>query len=144
MFFSDLIDQGAIPALVSTAVFTEERHRMIAENIANIGVPGYKTKRLDVAAFQRALGQALDARENDPSKPLVISGSRQVRTNERGELEVTPSERPPENILFHDGTNLSIERQMADLAQNGMMHEVTNALLQNRFGMLREAIRGRT
>jgi flagellar basal-body rod protein FlgB len=144
MFFSNLIDRGAIPALVSTAVFTQERHRMIAENIANIGVPGYKTKRLDVAAFQRALGQALDARGSDPSKPFVISGSRQVRTNERGELEVTPSERPPENILFHDGTNLSMERQMADLAQNGMMHEVTNALLRDRFDALRKAIRGRT
>lgn len=143
MFFSNLINQGAVPALVSTAVFTQERHRMIAENIANIGVPGYKTKRLDVAAFQRALGRALDDRGSDSRKPFVISGSRQVRTNARGELEVTPSERPPENILFHDGTNLSIERQMADLAQNGMMHETTNALLRNRFDELRKAIRGR-
>ncbi len=143
MFFENLINRGAMPALVSTAVFTEERHRVIAENVANIGVPDYKTRQLDVPGFQKALGRALDARGHDPRKPFVIRGSRQVRTNEQGELEVTPARHPVENILFHDGTNLSIERQMADLAENAMIQEMTNTLLRTKYDALTKAIRGR-
>jgi len=144
VFFENLINRGSLPALVSTAAFTEERHRMIAENVANIGVPGYKTRQLDVKAFQSALGRALDRRGSDPRNPFVLEGNRQVRTNERGELVVTPTKRPVENLLFHDGTNLSIERQMSDLAENAMMHELTNTLLRKKYDGLHKAIRGRS
>jgi flagellar basal-body rod protein FlgB len=143
VFFENLINRGAMPALVTTAVFTDERHRMIAENVANIGVPGYKTKQLDVNGFQRALGKALDERGHDPRKPFVMRDNGQVGTDGRGGLKVTPERHPVENILFHDGTNLSIERQMADLAGNAMMQEMTNTLLRNRFDGLTQAIRGR-
>jgi flagellar basal-body rod protein FlgB len=144
VFFENLINRGSMPVLVSTAAFTEERHRMIAENVANIGVPGYKTRQLDVKAFQGALGRALDRRGNDARNPFVLEGNRQVCTNERGELVVTPTERPVENLLFHDGTNLSIERQMSDLAENAMMHELTNTLLRTKYDGLHKAIRGRS
>jgi len=144
VFFENLINRGSMPVLVNAAAFTEERHRMIAENVANIGVPGYKTRQLDVKGFQRALGRALDRRGTDPRNPFVLEGDRQVRTNERGELVVTPSKRPVENLLFHDGTNLSIERQMSDLAENAMMHELTNTLLRTKFDALHKAIRGRS
>ncbi|UCG16760.1 MAG: hypothetical protein JSV19_01730 [Phycisphaerales bacterium] len=143
MFFENLINRGAMPALVNTAIFTEERHRMIAENVANIGVPGYKTRQLDVKAFQQALGRALDKRNSDPATRFVVESGRQVRTNVRGGLVVTPEHRPSENILFHDRTNASIERQMAGLAENAMWHEMTNSLLATRFDALRKAIRGR-
>ena len=142
MLIENLTNRGPIPALVSTAVFTQERHRMIAENIANIGVPGYKTKHLDVRAFQQALGKAMDRRGSDPRQPFVVDGG-QARTDGQGRLVVKPSRRPPENILFHDGTNMSVERQMADLAQNAMLHEMTNTLLRDKFEGLRKAIRGR-
>ncbi|MBN1510838.1 MAG: hypothetical protein JXB13_02395 [Phycisphaerae bacterium] len=144
MFFENLINRGSMPVLVSTAAFTEERHRMIAENVANIGVPGYKTRQLDVKAFQKTLGRALDRRGTDPRNPFVLQGNRQVHTNERGEVVVTPAKRPVENLLFHDGTNLSIERQMSDLAENAMMHELTNTLLRTRYDGFHKAIRGRS
>jgi flagellar basal-body rod protein FlgB len=144
VFFENLINRGSMPVLVCAASFTEQRHRMIAENVANIGVPGYKTRQLDVEAFQQALGRAIDRRGFDPRNPLVVTGNREARTNERGELVVTPSERPVENLLFHDGTNLSIERQMSSLAENAMMHELTNTLLKTKFDGLHKAIRGRS
>jgi len=143
VFFENLINRGAMPALVSTAVFTEARHRVISENVANIGVPGYKSKQLDVTGFRTVLGEALDERGRDVLKPFVMRDNGEVRTDSRGDLEVTPARHPVENILFHDGTNLSIERQMADLAENAMMQEMTNTLLRNRFDGLTQAIRGR-
>lgn len=143
MFISSITDRGATPALVQMWSFTRARHQMIAENVANWGNPDYKTRQLDARAFQRALGQALDERGGDPNKPLVIPGMRQFGTGDGGRLRVTPTESPVENILHHDGTNMSIERQMADLAENAMMHETVTTLLRGRYDGLRKAIRGR-
>jgi flagellar basal body rod protein FlgB len=45
-------------------------------------------------------------------------------------------------MLFYDGTNVSIEREMSDLAANAMLHEVTTNLLRGRYDALQKAIRG--
>ena len=142
MYFENLLNRGAIPGLWATLSYTESRHRMIAENIANLETPGYKAKQLDAKVFQRALGDAFERRAQSPLKPFVME-EREFRTDAAGALKVTPSLRPPDNILFHDGTNMSLEREMADLAENAMMHEMTSTLLWGRIDGLRKAIRGR-
>ena len=58
-------------------------------------------------------------------------------------MHVRPSERPLENALHHDGTNASIEEQMAALAETGMMHQLATTLLKGNYDGLRKAIRGR-
>ena len=143
MFISNVTDRGATPALVNLWAFTQARHQMIAENVANWGNPHYKAKQLDARAFQKALGRALKDRGGDPDAPFVVSSTNQFGTNGQGRLQVTPTEVPAQNILFHDGTNMSIERQMADLAENAMMHEAVTTLLRGRYEGLRKAIRGR-
>jgi len=142
MFFESLLNRGATPALVATMSYAQSRHKMIAENVANLSTPGYKARQLDSRAFQCALGEALDRRVRDPHKPFAIKG-REFHTDAIGSLKVNPSLRPPDNVLFHDGTNLSLEREMADLAENTMTHEVAATLLKGRIDGLRKAIRGR-
>ena len=131
MYLSNLTNRGATPALMKTLAFNEARLKMIADNVANIHTPGYRTKQLSVRAFQRALREAMDAKGNDPNKPFVVRSDREVMTDRSGLLRVTPSEKSVENILFHDGTNQSIERQMADLAETGMMHDLATTLLRD-------------
>jgi flagellar basal-body rod protein FlgB len=131
-----------MPALVSTLTYNQAKLNMIAENIANVHTPGYRAKRLNTEGFQGALREALDARVADPATTWTVKVDGEVRTNRRGYLNVTPTEKPVENILFHDGTNLSIERQMAGLAETGMMHDLATALLHGRYEGLRKAIRG--
>ena len=143
MFLASLTEGGATPALVKTLAFNEARLKMISENVANIGTPGYRAKHLDTRKFQQALRGALDARGSDPRKPFAVEVAGQVRTDASGQLQVTPSLLPTDSVLFHDGTNLSIERQMADLAETGLMHQVATDLLRGRFEGLRKAIRGR-
>ena len=142
MFISNVTDRGATPALVHTLAFNQARLQMIAENVANSKTPGYRAQQLDVRAFQQALREALEARKSDPHKPLMVQSGRQVSTDEQGTLHVTPGEKPVENVLFHDGTNVSLERQMADLAETGMTQELLTTLLHGRFEGLRKAIRG--
>lgn len=143
MILASLTERGATPALVKTMAFNEARLRMIGENVANIQTPGYRAKQLDARAFQSALRRALDNRGADWRKPFEVRVRGEIATDSAGKLEITPRTVPVENILSHDGTNLSIERQMADLAETGMMHELASILLRGQYEGLRKAIRGR-
>ena len=72
-----------------------------------------------------------------------MRGTRQFRQDQFGRLRVTPTAEPAENILFHDGTNIRIERQMAMLAENAMMHQMVSDRLKGKFDTMMTAIRGR-
>ena len=142
VFFSTLTDGGAAPALIATMTFAEHRAQVIANNVANTHTTGYRAKQLDAKGFQRALQEALDVRDEGAGRPFQIRGGKEVATDERGRLRVTPSDKPVDNVLFHDGTNLSLEREMADLAETAMTHEMASALLRGSFDRMRTAIRG--
>ena len=141
MFVETIIDDGLRPALVKTLAFQEERLRMIAENIANAQTPGFRAKQLDVAGFQHSLRRAMEERKAGESI-FVVENEKEVRTDEQGFLEVIPSEAPAETVLFHDGTNVSLEQQMAELAQTGLWNDLAGRLLHNSYEGLRKAIRG--
>ena len=143
MFFVDVVNQGAIPAMEKMLAFTQARQRMLAENVANADTPFYATKQLDTRAFQEALREALEDRQRGGSGEFRIRGSDQFQQDESGRLVVTPTSEPAENLLFHDQTNASIERQMAMVAENGMTHQTIAELLNNQFQGILAAIRER-
>ncbi len=143
MYFPDLVNRETVPALEKMLAFTEARQRMLAENVANVDTPGYRTKHLDAVAFQKALRRALDARGRTGAAAFELKGTDEFRQDADGRLVVTPSEEPAENVLFQDGTNVRIERQMAMMAENAMMHQAATELLRTRFEGLLKAIRGR-
>jgi flagellar basal-body rod protein FlgB len=143
MFLADVVNRGTVPGLEKLLAFTEARHQVLAENIANADTPGYKTKHLDPKAFQAALGEAFDNRRTSGSAEFEVASGEQFRFDNLGRLTVEPSTDPAENILFHDGTNMQIDRQMSYLAENAMMHQVLSELLRGRFDGLMTAIRGR-
>jgi flagellar basal-body rod protein FlgB len=141
-FLTSLTSRGATPLLERFVAFTEARHRMLVENVANIDTPGYRARQLDAAAFQDELRRAADARRTPTDAPRLRE-SRQFRVASDGALEVTPELEPPENLLFHDGTNTRVERQMAMLADNGMAHQMAVEMLKGNYDGLVKAIRGR-
>jgi len=141
-FLDSLANRGATPALEKMLSYSEARLAMISENVANVHTPGYRAKQLDAAGFQRALRDALNEKGTDAHKRLDVSFGDQVVTDATGRLSVRPTEVPVESSLLHDGTNQSIERQMAMLAETGMTYELATMLLNGSFGSLRKAIRG--
>ncbi len=142
MLFVSLVNSGPAPVLERMLAFTEARHRMLVENIANIDTPTYRVKQLDARRFQEALRDAVDRRSSS-IEPLAVRGTRQFQQNSTGQLEVTPTEEPPENMLFHDQTNMRVERQMAMLAENTMLHQIAAERLKGRYDEMLSAIRGR-
>ncbi len=142
MWFPAVFKGGGVPALEKMLAFTQARHRVLTENVANIDTPGYVTRQLDPKAFQQALRRAIDAaRPSDPAD-LRLAATDQFHQREDGHLVITPTTEPAENVLFHDGTNSRIERQMAMLAENAMMHQAVTELLRGRYDSMISAIRG--
>ena len=138
-----LFDSGAMPVLERMAQFTQQRHRALAHNIANLSTPYFKPVDLDTGAFQQALGDAIDQRRarvgGDGALPLT--DTREL-TFGADRLQTRP-QRTNEGVLFHDENNRDLERIMQHLAENSLVHNTAIELIRNQFDMLRTAIRER-
>jgi len=143
MWIDRLLASRTTQALELAATFAEQRHRVLAENLANIDTPDYHTQRLDPQAFQDTLRKALDRAQAPGPARLELRGDAQVATDADGRLVVRPAVEPATNVLFHDGTNARLERAVADVNENALFHELTTSLLRARFQNLLNAIRGR-
>jgi len=119
----NLFSTSGTQVLERVVSFTEARHEILANNIANIDTPGYKTKDLDVKAFQEQLKQVIHSR-----------GSRVDGANRQGEIDYD------QYLLFHDRNNRSIEKQMTAITKNSLVHNVAVELLKSRYQLLDRAI----
>lgn len=126
MFIERLVNSGSAGLLEQVINFTARRHRLIAENIANIDTPGYRQKDLSVSAFRKALAEM-------------------ARRGRAGPLpaEVLAVRQPAAGILAHDGNNRSMEQLAADMAGNGLLHNVAVELLRKQYQKLETALRER-
>src|SRR3954463_1302687 len=100
MFIDRLLNQGNAPLLEQMLRFTEARHNLLMQNVANVDVPNYKQKDLDVAKFQQMLGDRVKRRET--SSPGTV----------RFDDVSAEVEKPNSTLLFHDGNNRSMEQLM--------------------------------
>ncbi len=129
-----LFNSGSMPVLEKLLAFTDARHKLLTESIANLNTPNYQPTDLDPRKFQAALRRAIEQRRRGDSPqrdPLKI------------DADALRPETRNENILFHDRNNRDLERIMQDLAENTMAHRTGIELLKNQFEMLKIAIRER-
>jgi flagellar basal-body rod protein FlgB len=99
------------------------RQEAIASNIANLETPGYK--RLDLTpSFQSELDRACASRDQ-----------RQI-------VSLQPSLAPDPNAAptGRDGNTVSLEKEMAQLNQNSLAHNLETQLVTNMLLRLRMAI----
>lgn len=143
MLFENIVNRGTMPVLQQVMAFTEERHKVLADNISNIDTIDYQMKDLDTDSFMASLSDAIERRSRKGAgAPLEVEPSRYIGWDKKGRLQATPISSRPENILFHDENNRSIEKQMSELAKNGLMHNTAAELLRGKYDKLTMAIRG--
>jgi flagellar basal-body rod protein FlgB len=146
VMISELTNSGAIPALEMTMRFAGQRQRLIASNIANLSTPDFIPLDVSPKEFQRVLGEAIERRDR-AGGAAVLAGSaglpwketRSIARNERGELQIRPSQ-AADNILFHDRNNRDLERLMQANVENALTFRVASDLLKSRYEILRTAI----
>ena len=130
----NLFTSTNIPALGEVLNFAQARHGVLAGNIANVNTPGYRTRDLSQTAFQESLKEAIDQSRSSgrPLSPgLANSEEGDPLRNVRASLE---------NILYHDDTNLDLEKQVAEISKNQLLHNFALTVLTDQFALLESAI----
>jgi flagellar basal-body rod protein FlgB len=125
------------------ASFAEQRHRVLAENVANVDTPDYHSQVVDAQAFQDSLHVALQRASSANDARLELRGNAQFQTTPTGQVELRPEIEPAPNVLFHDGTNARVERLLADVNQNGLYFEMSSEFLRGQYRRMLMAIKGR-
>ena len=131
MFIERLLNQGNAPLLEQMLRFTEARHRLLMNNVANVSTPGYRQQDLSTEKFQSALQERVEQRN------AAAPGS--VGFDDIG----ADVEEPNSGILYHDGNNRSMEQLMSDNAKNALLHNMIVELLRKQFGAMEMALKER-
>ncbi len=110
-----------------------QRHRVVADNIANVETGGYEAKELRFEDMLSGAEMRLQgARTNANHLHL---GNRAIEDTS-GEIQATGSD--------HDNgvNNVDIDKEMTDLATNDLTYRLATRLLSMKYQNLRSAIRG--
>ena len=131
---ANLFNSTTIPALGEVINFAQARHTVLAGNVANVNTPGYRLRDLSPTEFQQRLKEALaeSQRSNHPISPGLASSQpgdplRQVRAS-------------LENIVYHDDTNIDLEKQVAEMTKNQLLHNFALTIMTDQFQLLQTAI----
>ena len=131
MFLDRLMNQTNAPLIERVLQFSSARHKLIAENMANVDTPGYRQKDLNEAKFFSLLRDRAAARRDGPPG-----------TTSFDDID-SHLEHPTTGILFHDQNNRSMEELTAAQAKNGLLYTMAIELLKKQFGAMEQALRDR-
>ena len=98
------------------------KHRVIAQNIANVNTPNYRRREF---RFDSALKQALSA------------GSKADYRGIKGWVD-----RPQNTAVRNNGNNVDVDMEMVTLGENSSSYSVYSQLYTRKAQMLKSAIRG--
>ena len=130
MLLQRLMNQTNAPVLEELLQFTAARHKVIADNIANVDTPGYLQKDMDLQKFQGLLRDRIE--------------HRQPGHDGSGFEDLTAEiEHPKTGMLFHDGNNRTMEQLTTDQAKNGMLHNMVIELLRKQYDQMQMALKER-
>ena len=132
---SSLFQSSTIPVLAQVVDFAQSRHEVLAGNIANYQTPGYRTRDLSVKAFQEKLKGAIAARDRQANSLGAASPSRLGDNQPFAKVKESLN-----SILFHDDSNVSLERQVTELIKNQGMHNTALTIMRSQFRLLQVAI----
>lgn len=135
--FNTLLNNSTLPALEQTALFSHQRHQILAGNIANIDTPDYKTRDISVDDFRAQLKQAVSSTPSQ--RTAYIPGEGNVPVTKQEAIEQVRD--VSKQILYHDGSDVSLEHQVTEIAKNQNMHNTAIALMRSQFQTLQVAIR---
>jgi flagellar basal-body rod protein FlgB len=126
-----LFNSTTIPALEQSLTFASRRHELLAGNVANIDTPDYRARDLNVGDFQNALAESIDRAESNPSAAISPTTRDDIYSGPRAAME---------QVVFHDGSDISLEHQVTELSKNQHLHGVAITTMRSQFALLRAAI----
>lgn len=141
--------------LQEVASFAQARQAVLASNLANVHTPGYRTRDLSVEDFQAKLKAYGESLKRPPAETPVetirnmptgmaellaetkASEANEPKPSQQALADVQSSMR---NVLYHDRTDIDLEKQVAEVTKNQYMHNMAVALMTNQFQLMSSAI----
>jgi flagellar basal-body rod protein FlgB len=123
---------GTINQLENSLKYSTIKQNVIAQNIANVDTPNYKSKEVLKPSFQSELTTAMQANRTDV-RHLHFSNSTQspaavfTRTNSQ---------------YNHNGNSVDIDKEMAELAENQIYYNALTERISGKFNSLKTVISG--
>lgn len=133
-----MLSSSTIPALEQSAIFAQRRHAILAGNVANIDTPDYRARDLSKQEFQDALEQSIQ-RASRPINSRLRPGSPGHASSIQPAFGDGPR-KAMEQVVYHDGSDVSLEQQVTEIAKNQSSHNTAIALMRHQFDLLRAAI----
>ena len=124
-----------IPVLQEVLQFSQARHGVLVGNLANVNTPGYRTRDLSLSNFQARLKEAIEASERSGRanhSPGVLTTDPQDQMRDVRDTMT--------NLLYHDDTNIDLEKQVAEITKNQYMHNLALTVITNQIQLLESAI----
>ncbi|MEL1134267.1 flagellar basal body rod protein FlgB [Desulfitobacterium sp. THU1] len=108
------------------------RQKVLADNIANVDTPDFKRSDVD---FNTLLGQAIG--QVDGELPLKVTSERHLQKTELNTSGVVTDE----NTTYrNDGNNVDIDREMVNVAENGIYYNSVTRAISAQLSNLRTVI----
>ena len=126
------IGSNSYNLLQQVAIFGERRQQVLAENIANIDTPNYKTRDLDTDGFQSALQDAV--------QKATSLGYGNANSQAFAPELFVPRPVSEANLTFQDGNNRSVEREVTELTKNLLMQNFAVELMAAQTQLLAAVI----
>lgn len=114
---------------------------VIANNIANVNTPNY---RRETVSFKEALAASLGAPPDPDELGLAVDNPRHIRVADG--VEPTPYHTPPIHVdeaieMRADHSNVDVDQEMAELAQNTGYQQAMAQLLKVQYSQLGQLFR---
>lgn len=121
-------------ALATALNMRHLKHQVISGNIANAETPGYHAQKMD---FEEALARAVDL---DGLRGISTSSESHFAVGGGSMTNVKPDLYDnPEGSVNNDGNTVNMEKEMASLAENTIMHRAALQLINKKLAALKYA-----
>ncbi len=133
--FKTVFDKLNIPIVSRMLDASAARQRAIAENIANVNTPGYKTKDVNfVEMLNSETRSGVNVSRTDP---------RHIRINESVKSENIEFDPDNSSELTSGLNNVDIDKEMVKSAENQLYFSATSKIAAIKFKALHTSITGR-
>jgi flagellar basal-body rod protein FlgB len=109
------------------------RQKVLADNVANVDTPEFKRSDVD---FQAVLGAAL-VNEGE-NLPLKRTSPQHISDMNNGQEQVVKTDYG--TSLRNDGNNVDIDREMTNVAENGIYYNAATRTISSQLNLLRMVI----
>lgn len=107
--------------LTQAIEFTQQNHRVISQNLANVNTPNYQTRQLSFEEFLKTIERPKTAQNQPVRFEVGLAEGLAVRA---------------------DGNNVDLDSELANIKRNDLIFQTLTQLMGSKMDMMKSAIRG--